>query len=344
MFFDVAKLWVKHRPKNRHNNEKKPILLFGLKKVCYFCTMARILPIKTVRDYNKSLRIDTCNPLLSLVDYTTLPSMTLQMKAYSIYGIFLKDDNAGTLERRHVVLDYKQGCLLFVRPGQTVGPNEDGVEFLNPQGYALVFDPKLLHGTDLEKRIGNYPMFSYSLNEPLYMNEAERQTLLDLFHIINKEQHQAHEPHNKAVLAGLIGVVLDFCQRLYQHLFGHKSASHSSDTQRIVADFHSALDNYFNSDLPLSQGLPTVAYIAEQLHLTPNYLGDVIKSITGRSAIQAIHETEVQIAKNLMQQGQLTVNQIAYKMGFQYPHHLTRVFKSITGITPKKFSLKNATT
>ena len=103
---------------------------------------------------------------------------------------------------------------------------------------------------------------------------------------------------------------------------------------------YTALDNYFNSDLPQQQGLPTVAYIANQLHLTPNYLGDVIKAITGRSAIQIIHETEVQIAKNMMLQNKLTINQIADKIGFQYPSHLTRVFKAVTGTTPKQF-LKN---
>ena len=300
--------------------------------------MAHIYPIKTVRDYNKSLGIDTCNPLLSFVDYSTLPSMTLQMKAYSIYGIFLKDDLAGTLERRRVVLDYKQGGMLFIRPGQTAGPNEDGVDFLNPQGYALVFDPKLLHDTDLEKRIGHYPFFSYAFNDALYMNEEERQTILDLFHIINKEQRQVHEPHNKAVLVGLISVVLDFCQRLYEHQCGRQTENnHVSDTQRILADFYAVLGDYFDSDLPQQQGLPTVTFIASQLHLTPNYLGDVIKTMTGRNAIQAIHETEVQIAKNMMRQGKLTINQIADTMGFQYPHHLTRVFKAVTGMTPKQF-------
>lgn len=300
--------------------------------------MARIYPVKTVRDYNNSLRIETCNPLLSFVDYSTLPSMMLQMKAYSIYGIFLKDDYAGTLERRNMILDYKQGCMLFVRPGHTVGPNEDCVEFYNPQGYALVFDPRLLHGTELEKRIGNYPFFSYNFAEPLYMNEEERQTILDLFRIINKEQHQAHEPLNKTVLAGLIGVLLDFCQRLYEHQCGRKSINiHNADTQRIVADFHALLGDYFDSDLPQKQGLPTVAFIANQLHLTPNYLGDVVKSITGRSPIQIIHEIEVQIVKRMMQQSKLTINQIADKMGFQYPHHLTRIFKTVTGMTPKQY-------
>ena len=83
-------------------------------------------------------------------------------------------------------------------------------------------------------------------------------------------------------------------------------------------------------------GLPTVRYCAQELFLSPNYFGDLIHKATGGTAIGYIHNFVINQAKSLLMNGH-NIGETSRLLCFDFPHHFTRLFKHLTGITPTEF-------
>ena len=192
-------------------------------------------------------------------------------------------------------------------------------------------------GTSLAKKIQEYGFFSYNLNEALHLSEKERKIVLDYFTRIKDELQQGVDKHSKKLITSTIELFLNHCERFYDRQF----LTRDNANQGTIEKFEELLNGYFKSELPQSNGLPSVAYFADALHLSPNYFGDLIKKETGKSAQEYVQNKIIEISKNRMFDHSKTVNEIAYELGFKYPQHFTRLFKQRVGQTPKEYRMAN---
>ena len=294
--------------------------------------MGDIINLNSIHDYNEFLGIETLNPLVTFIDFRQVKVLKHNLKCYGFYGIYLKEKIHGTLTYGRSQYDYQEGTLVFVAPGQVAGI-DDGGETPNPEGYCLLFHPDLLRGTSLARKMKEYTFFSYEVNEALHMSERERQTIFNCFTEIEEELHHSIDKHSRSIITSNIEVLLNHCLRFYDRQF----ATRETINRDVLTRFEELMTGYFDSDKPEQIGLPTVAWCADQLHFSANYFGDLIKKETGKSAIEYIHLTVINRVKDLLTSTNKTVSEIAYQVGFQYPHHLSRLFKKVVGCTPNEY-------
>lgn len=209
--------------------------------------------------------------------------------------------------------------------------------FYQPKGHALVFHPDLIHGTALGKIIHEYNFFSYNTNEALHLSDRERQIVLDCFAKIEFELQQSIDKHSKKLMASNIELFLNYCDRFYDRQFITRDNVHKG----ILEKFETLLNNYFTSEKPQAIGLPSVAGCADELHLSANYFGDLIKKETGKTAQEYIQNKIIDLAKSKIFDTGKTVNDIAFELGFKYPQHFTRLFKQRVGYTPNEYRRMN---
>ncbi|MDE5623394.1 MAG: helix-turn-helix transcriptional regulator, partial [Alistipes sp.] len=252
------------------------------------------------------------------------------------YTLFLKDVKCGNLIYGRQYYDYQEGTIVAIAPGQVAGVEDNGEEF-QPKGWALVFHPDLIRGTSLGRSIRNYSFFSYEANEALHLSEQEREIVIDCLHKIRTETEHAVDKHTQRLITANIELLLDYCVRFYERQF----ITRSNVNNDLLMRFESLLDAYFASERPQSEGLPSVRYFAEQLHLSANYFGDLIKKETGRTAQEHIQLKLIDVAKERIFDVRKSVSEVAYELGFKYPQHFTRLFKKLTGLTPKEYRAPN---
>lgn len=303
--------------------------------------MERIFRFDTVTEYNALNNHETLHPLVSVIDFSkaNLRSWGGEKNVrlnFGLYCIFLKDVKCGDLKYGRNYYDYQEGTLVFVAPGQVMEIETDG-QVYQPKGHALVFHPDLIRGTSLAKSIDDYNFFSYNANEALHLSERERHIVLDCFSKIEFELQQNIDKHSKKLIASNIELFLNYCERFYDRQF----ITRNNVNRGILEKFEELLNSYFSSDKPQEIGLPSVAYFAEELHLSPNYFGDLIKKETGKSAKEYIQDKTIDVAKTKTFDSDKTVNEIAYELGFKYPQHFTRLFKQRVGCTPNEFRFQN---
>jgi AraC-like DNA-binding protein len=189
----------------------------------------------------------------------------------------------------------------------------------------------------LGKHIDDYTFFSYQSREALHLSEKERKIVLDCFEKIKYELEQRMDNHSKTIIAANIELFLNYCVRFYERQFITRGDINRSNIEK----FESLLKNYFHSDKPQTIGLPAVSYCADQLHLSPNYFGDMVKKETGKTAMEYIHLKVMDMAKDRILDTSRSISEIAYDLGFKYPHHFTRAFKKSTGFTPNEYRSLN---
>jgi AraC-like DNA-binding protein len=255
---------------------------------------------------------------------------------FGFYTIFLKDVKCGDMVYGRNTYDYQEGTLVFLAPGQVAGVNSNG-ETYQPKGHGLVFHPDLIHGVSLGRHIQDYTFFAYQSNEALHLSERERNIVLDCFAKIDYELEQAIDKHSKRLIVTNIELLLDYCTRFYDRQFITRDHVHKG----ILEGFEHLLNDYFGSEKPQTIGLPSVAYCADELNLSPNYFGDLVKKETGKTAQEYIQTKLIDIAKEKIFDTGKTVSQIAYELGFKYPQHFARLFKQRVGRTPLEFRMLN---
>lgn len=199
-------------------------------------------------------------------------------------------------------------------------------------GWALLFHPDLLHGTSLEKAIKNYSFFDYRVNEALHMTDEEHGILTSLMRQIRDELRKRHDELQDSIIVGYIELVLNFCQRFYNRQF----ITRKLDNSDMLMKFDRLLHDYFDGNMQLTLGLPTVQYCADKLCMSSNYFGDMIKKATGDTASNYIRQYIIQRTKNELATGE-SIARVAYGLGFEYPQHLSRMFKKLTGMTPSDY-------
>lgn len=296
--------------------------------------MNELRRFETISEYNAFNNNETLHPLVSVVDLSKAAPRSGSRMYFGFYTIFLKDVKCGDLVYGRHTYDYQEGTLIFFAPGQVAGVNSKG-EMYQPKGYALVFHPDLIHGTPLGRHIQEYTFFGYQSNEALHLSERERKIILDCLSKIGYELEHAVDKHSKPLIVSNIELLLNYCVRFYDRQFITRDHVHQGILEKVEA----LLNAYFQSDNPQTNGLPSVAWCAEQLNISANYFGDLVKKETNRSAQEYIQAKLVDVAKERLFDRSKTINQVAYELGFKYPQHFSRFFKEQQGQTPNEYRL-----
>ncbi len=298
--------------------------------------MNDITRINTVTEYNKMVGIETLHPLVSIVDFEKAEPFCYFKAQLGVYAVFLKDSKCGNMTYGCSTYDYEEGTLIFLAPGQVYGI-EDKTEKRRGVGKALIFHPDLIHGTSLGKNMKEYNFFSYEVNEALHLSTRERAIIDDCIEKISFELEHAIDKHSKTLIVTYIELFLNYCKRFYDRQF----ITRNKVNVDVLARFEKVLDDYFVSELLMEAGAPTVGYCAGKLFLSPNYLGDLLKKETGKSAQEHIQLKLIDVAKEKMYDSGKSISEIAYELGFKYPQHFTRMFKKNTGLSPNEFRSQN---
>lgn len=293
--------------------------------------MPKILKVNTPADYSSYHGLTDRHPLITVIEYSRISPIRHSLNSYGVYGIFLQDDNNLDLVYGCGKYDYKNGSLICVAPGQ-IGGKEDNGERTSIGGWAMLFHPDLLRGTALQDDIKRYSFFDYRVNEALHMNDDEHQTIVAIFRKIEEEIARPHDDCQDEILVGYISLLLKFCKRFYNRQFLTRRLANAD----ILVRFETLLRDYYSASRQMDMGIPTVNYCAEQLYMSSNYFSDLIKKTTGENAGAIIRRFVIQHAKNELASG-LGVSEVAYRLGFEYPQHFSRMFKNVTGMTPKAY-------
>ncbi len=302
--------------------------------------MDHITRFENIPDYNRVFGKETLHPLVSVIDFSKCEPIKLDSNNVSVsfgfYGIFLKDAYCGDIKYGREYYDYQEGTLVFFAPNQVIGvENRNG--YFQPQGQALIFHPDMVQGTSLGRSLENYTFFSYETKEALHLSERERKIILDTLSKISYEIGLSIDRHSKKLISGNIELLLDYCLRFYDRQF------HTRDNvnKGFIEQFEILLKEYLYSDKPQRIGFPQVSYFAENLNLSANYFGDLVKKETGRSAQEYIQVKLIHVAKEKVFDTSKSISEIAYELGFKYPQHFSRMFKNQMGMSPAEFRLMN---
>ena len=295
--------------------------------------MKTILQVSDPNVYAQHVNAPVLHPLVSVIHYDEVSPIHSSLNQYGVYGLFIQRNFPKNLTYGMKMFDAADGSIIAVEPGQIGGREDDGEE-LYLSGWALLFSPQLIHGTDLEPRMKDYRFFSYFATETLVMETSEWGRITQLLTQLRHElQENADSPALRTVVLGYIRLILEYCNRIYQRQLS-KEDNTSSD---LLKRFNSLLREYYYEERQLDLGVPSVQYCANQLAYSARYLGDVVHKATGGTAIGYIHSFVIEQGKNLLMNGH-NINETAHLLGFDYPQHFTRLFKKMTGLTPREYT------
>ena len=292
--------------------------------------MKQILKVHNVNDYARYIGAPVLHPLVSVIHYDELEHCRHSLNNYDVYGIFIADETLQELVYGLTTYDLHRHALMCVAPGQIGGKADTGEE-IQTKGWALLFDPELLHGTDLERQMNGYTYFSYNTNEALLMTDAQRHTIVTLLEALRQELSN-DDQHSRPIITALLQLVLEHIARFY----ARQLSSEATRSNDLLTRFENLLGRYYSNGTYRDQGLPTVKYCAQGLFLSPNYFGDLVKEITGDTAGNTIRRFVMKRAQQLLFAG-CTVSQAADQLGFEYPQHFTRMFKKCYGMSPSDY-------
>jgi AraC-like DNA-binding protein len=297
--------------------------------------MKPILHLHSIPDIDAFMEYKTRHPLVEVVDFSKVDEhMTEGMRvSCDFYIVMFKNYCANKLRYGRQTYDFQDGSLMCVAPKQVITMDSEIEKKEDMMGWGLFFHPDLIRGTSLGSKMKEYSFFSYETQEALHLSDKEKQVLYDIVQKINAELSENIDRHSQALIVSNIELLLNYCTRYYDRQFITRKTPHSD----ILSKVEGVLTTYFQSEDLSEKGLPTVKYLADQVHLSSNYLSDLLKRETGMNAQDRIHYYLIEEAKSLLLNTNKTVGELAFALGFEYPQYFSRLFKSRTGMTPLAF-------
>ena len=291
----------------------------------------REIHFDTVQQFNDFYGFETLHPLVSVIRCEKQQPIDECLVHYGVYALFLKENKGCKLSYGRTKYDFDEMTVTSFAPGQQilVEPNPDVVF---PKWTALVFHPDFLARTQLGRQMSRYEFFSYSSNEALHLSVGEIEIFRSVLAMIQQELQHAIDKHSRELIVSNIELLLNYCLRFYDRQFITREEINHVTVQR----FESLLDDYLTEKAE-TDGIPTVAYFAEQCNLSAGYFGELVKVETGRTAQDFIADRIVRRAKELLNSQTLSIAQVADRLGFGYPQHFVRFFKRKTGKTPTEY-------
>lgn len=275
------------------------------------------------------------HPLISVINGLQSELENVQLPRRHVLGFYkisLKPRLSGRLKYGQSFYDFDEGGLLFAAPGQVIGSNDQDLPEVCSE-YTLLIHPDFLLGYPLAKTIRQHGFFSYSTNETLHLSEEEKATITGLFVLIEKELNSRIDDFSHDVVIAQIGLLLNYANRFYNRQFITRKALNNDLLQKM----EELLDRYFDEEVSLNRGVPSVQELAEKLNLSPSYLGDMLRSLTGQNAQQHIHHKLIEKAKEKLSTTTLSISEIAYELGFGHPQSFSKLFKLKTKLSPQEF-------
>ncbi|MFV8443219.1 helix-turn-helix domain-containing protein [Flavobacterium sp. LB2P44] len=274
------------------------------------------------------------HPLVSVINLNEIKchfDESIKSFVYNFYSVCIKKDFRGKLKYGQNYYDFDEGIMTFFSPGQVISTVVD--EDIALSGIWLVIHPDFIQNYALAKSIKDYGFFSYSVNEALHLSDQEEAMITDIMQNIDVEYCSIIDGFSQDVILSHIELLLNYSNRFYNRQFiTRKNASND-----LLSNLEKLLLDYFNGNKVQEFGLPTVQYISEQLTVSPNYLSDMLRSLTGQSTQQHIHDKIIEKAKEVLSTTSLSVSEIAYQLGFEYPQSFSKLFKNKTNQSPLEY-------
>ena len=295
----------------------------------------KFIKINSVSELHKLMGLPKPkHPLVSLINYNDIQYAAIDNSIKAIlnfYTVSIKHNADCKFNYGQNYYDFDEGVLAFMEPGQIASGTQNGN--IKADGWLLVFHPDLIRNYPIGKNIKNYGFFSYAVNEALHLSESEEEMIGEIFKNIEKEYNHSIDQFSQDVMVSQIELLLNYSNRFYNRQFiTRKTASND-----LLTKVEALLDGYFKSDKILESGLPTVQYFADKLNLSPNYLSDMLRVMTGQSTQQHIHNKLIEKAKEALSTTNLTVSEIAYQLGFEHPQSFSKLFKTKMNVSPLEY-------
>jgi AraC-like DNA-binding protein len=276
------------------------------------------------------------HPLISVINLDSVKSVQNNDAAslvFDFYCIALKRYFNAKIKYGQQEYDFDEGIMSFMAPGQVFRIELEKDATLKQTGWMLLIHPDFLWNTSLAKTIKQYEYFDYSVNEALFLSEKEETTIIGIMQSIQQEYHANIDKFSQNIIIAQIELLLNYGERFYHRQFiTRKITNH-----QMLARLEELLTAWFNSDDIVKNGLPSVAYIAKTLNVSPNYLSSLLKVLTGQNTQQHIHNKLIEIAKEKLSTTALSVSEIAYELGFEHPQSFSKFFKTKTSLSPLEF-------
>lgn len=273
------------------------------------------------------------HPLISLVDYADIktPQDELpKMLLLDFFKISYKKSLTGKIKYGQDYYDFNEGGLSFISPNQVIASAEEEKDY---SGYTLLIHPDFIRNYPLAIKIKGFGFFSYSINEALFLSEKEQKSIFSVFEHIREELNNTIDDFSQDLMVSYLEVLLNYSNRFYKRQFLTRKVVNND----LLAQMEQLLNTYFDDKEALNHGVASVEYLAEQLHLSPRYLSDMLRSLTGQSAQQHIHEKLIEKAKEYLMSTNLSVAEVAYQLGFEHPQSFSKLFKNKTKQSPVEF-------
>lgn len=280
------------------------------------------------------------HPLISLIDFSKVqfPEEIKGLKlVQNYYTIGLKRNVPYKLFYGQKEYDFNEGLMTFLAPNQVMSmernPNINLSGPQKPSGYLLLIHPDFIWNSTLAKTIKDYDYFNYEINESLFLSDDEEHMMLNLFKNIEKEYRANIDKFSQKIIISQLEVLLNYAERFYERQF----LTRNKTNHQLLSQVEAYLSSYFKNDNLIEVGLPSVEQLSSTLNLSSSYLSSVLKSLTGMSTQQHIHNKLIEKAKQELTTTQLSVSEIAYKLGFEYPSSFNKLFKNKTEMSPVEF-------
>ena len=303
-------------------------------------SMDEIIHIESISDMHDVFGLTKPkHPLVSIIQYK---NAEIKEEFHHIrcslgmYCIMNKNETDGSMGYGRNSYDFKEGSVLFVKPGQVLTYNGHQSNSEEP-GWALLFHPDLIRKSELGKTIDNYSFFSYDASEALHISDEERQSLNELINKIEKEFQQNIDRHSQKLIISNIELLLDYCTRYYDRQF----YTRTNLNKDVLTKFENLLKEYYSNENQLIIGVPTVGYCGKELNMSPKYLSDLLKKETGKNCKTHLDDFIINKAKNQLLNSTDSVSEIAYGLGYEYSQHFSKIFKAKTGTSPSIFRNMN---
>ena len=298
---------------------------------------SQFLRFRTITEYHRMMELPKPeHPLISVINLESIkyvpPQETISV-VFDFYSIALKRTPNTKYKYGQQEYDFDEGVMFFMSPGQVFGVKIDKDAVLKRRGWSLLVHPDFLWNTSLAKTIKQYRYFSYSVNEALHLSEKEEAIINGIIENMEQEYRSNIDNFSQSVIVSQLELLLNYSNRFYNRQFITRKKA-SSD---LLIKLEDLLNEYFDRQNELQGGLPTVKYIADQLNVSPNYLSDMLRTLTGQNAQQHIHNKLIEKAKEALSTTSLSVGEIAYRLGFEHPQSFNKLFKNKTNVSPLEF-------
>jgi AraC family transcriptional activator of pobA len=288
--------------------------------------------LNSIADMHRAMQINEPeHPLISIVNFSDVGQHSEIMQhglVLNVYMIALKKDFKGKVKYGQNFYDFDEGMMSFIAPGQICYQNEPGYDPL--AGSMLIFHPDFLRGYPLDKNIKSFEYFSYANNEALYLSKKEELMIENIFASIAQEYHNNIDSFSQDVIISNIELLLNYSNRFYNRQFITRKNANND----LLTRLEDLLESHFKGE---ASGLPTVKHLADSLNVSSSYLSDMLRNHTGQNAQQHIHNKLIEKAKEVLTTTPLSVSEIAYRLGFEYPQSFSKLFKTKTKISPLEY-------